>query len=93
MTTTTIAAPQSLPGGATANPYLNVVTTHPAPDLVAVLNSGIVAVAEFKYFDVAASRKEDPAGFTAVFEWARAQEFEPGHAERMRREAWSAPSE
>ncbi|HEX2087921.1 MAG TPA: hypothetical protein VHF89_19700 [Solirubrobacteraceae bacterium] len=30
----------------------------------------------------------EPDGFAAAFEWAMRQDFDPDHAERIRREAW-----
>lgn len=34
------------------------------------------------------SQGTDRAGFDAVFDWAMRQDFNPDHAEQMRREAW-----
>jgi hypothetical protein len=45
------------------------------PDLIGALNH-------------AEQVRGDAEGFAAVFAWARAQDFEPDHAERMRRDAW-----
>ena len=39
------------------------------------------------------TRREAAAGFAAAFAWAMRQDFEPDHAERMRREAWGIRSE
>lgn len=34
------------------------------------------------------TRQEAAGGFAAVFQWARRQDFDPDHADRIRREAW-----